>query len=45
MEASGVVNYSPDRFAVDLDVAADEAKSTKSKKKGKKKKTKKKKSK
>ena len=45
MEASGVVDYSPDRFAVDLDVAADEAKSTKSKKKGKKKKTKKKKSK
>lgn len=43
MEASGVVDYSPDRFAVDLDVA-DEAKITKSKKKGKKKKTKKKKS-
>jgi hypothetical protein len=45
LEASGAADFSPDRFAVDLDGAADEAKSTKSKKKGKKKKSKKKKSK
>lgn len=45
LEASGIADYSPDGFAVDMDIAADEAKSTKSKKKGKKKKTKKKKSK